>query len=241
MEDERLEKYLKDELTESERNQFEEDLEKDPELAEALRLQKDLLLGIKMHFDDRLKEEFKKIDLESEKTGDAGKTQMRTLWKWAASAAVGLTLVGVFYFMNAQDRNQRLFTAYYSDFPNIIERTQRDTESPMEQAFVYFQNEEWQEASEAFAAMQAEQPTIFYPQFYQALSLLNLDRASDAVPLFEAVLQSTDTRFTDPARWYLSLAYLKMDNEDQAIATLESIDENSPYASDAKELLDKLH
>lgn len=240
MEDERLEKYLKDELTESERDQFEEDLENDPELAEALSLQQDLMMGIKMHFDDRLKEEFKKIDLEAEKTGSGGKTQMRTLWKWAASAAVGLTLVGVFYFMNAQDRNQRLFATYYSDFPNIIERMQRDTESPIEQAFVYFQNEEWQEAIEAFAALQAEQPGIFYPQFYQALSLLNLDRPADAIPLFNAVVRSTDTRFTDPAQWYLSLAYLKLDDEDQAIGILESIDDTSPYASDAEELLDKL-
>ena len=241
MEDERLEKYLRDNMSPPERTQFEEDLENNPELSEALSLQRDLMMGIKMHFDDRLKEAFNKIDLESEKKGDAGKTQMRTLWKWAASAAVGLTLVGVFYFMNTQDRNQRLFSAYYADFPNIIERTQRDAESPIEDAFTYFQNKQWHEASEAFEALQTEQPTTFYPKFYQALSLLNLDQPEKAIPLFESVIQSTDTRFTDPARWYLSLAYLKMDDEEQAIRTLESLTDESPYASDAAELLDKLH
>lgn len=239
MEEESIERYLQGKMTAEERVAFENSLENDPELVEALALQKDLMQGIRQHFDAHLKAKFEAIE-EASSTSTSDKKETHRLWKWAASAAVGLTLVGVFYFMNSENRNKRLYAAYYEDFPNIVDRTQRDSQTELQNAFIYFQNKQWAEAAEAFQTLRNENPHIYYPGFYQALSLLNLDQPEEALPLLQATATSSDDRFSTPAKWYLALAYLKMDNEEQAIENLEEIPNGSPYINDARALLEQL-
>lgn len=239
MEEESIERYLRGEMTAEERIAFENSLEKNPELEEALALQKDLMLGIRQHFDAHLMAKFQAIEDESN-TSTSDRKETHRLWKWAASAAVGLTLVGVFYFMNSENRNKRLYAAYYEDFPNIVERTQRDSQSDLQEAFVFFQNKQWAQAAEAFQSLKNENPDIYYPAFYQALCLLNLDQPEEALPLLATTVASDDDRFSTPAKWYMALAYLRMDNETKAIENLEEIPTGSQYAEDAQTLLEQL-
>ena len=239
MEEESIERYIRGEMTAEERVAFENSLENNPELAEALTLQKDLMQGIRQHFDEHLKAKFQALDDEA-KISSSDRKETHRLWKWAASAAVGLTLVGVFYFMHSENRNKRLYATYYEDFPNIVERTQRDSQSELQDAFIYFQNKQWAQAAEAFQTLRNENPDIYYPGFYLALSLLNLDQPEEALPLLQATAASTDDRFSTPAKWYLALTFLKMDDETRAIQRLKEIPDGSPYATDARALLEQL-
>ncbi|MDH3245139.1 MAG: hypothetical protein OEM26_11030 [Saprospiraceae bacterium] len=237
---ETIERYLMNRMDEGERSDFEKSVGEDPDLAEALALQRDLMIGIQSHFDQALKEKLQ-TSSKSESNGQAKvvKMQSKVIWRWASAAALAL-VVGVFYFMNQGDKTDRLYSQYFESFPNIVEFQQRDEQTNLSEAFFFYQNGDWEDAAAAFDALQSQSDEI-YPVFYDAICQMNLTDYQQAEEGFMEVISSGDSRFAAPATWYLALTHLAREELTRCREILIEIS-SSPgnYRDDALNLLEEI-
>ena len=231
--------YLLGKLGPEEAEQLEQAIESDPELAEALEFQKDVMIGIKAGFDDQLRQKLLKID-----TPDSGRMRsdtLRILWQWGSAAAIILGSLGVYFYMNQTNREERIFLAYFEDFPNIVEPVQRDVTGQTE-AFRAYQQHLYDEAFAAFSNQENEEPGSIYPAFYKGICALHLEAWPVAIEAFEKVRSNGDPRFEEAATWYVALAYLRDGNRDRATLIFKTIAEKAGnFQLDAVAVLDQLH
>jgi len=233
--DEIMRDYLLGKLDEGFAKQLEADLENNPDLDEALSLQRDVLIGIKAGFDDQLRQK-----LVADSDGEKTRIRRMPLWRWASAAAIILGSLGVYLYMTQTSLDKRLYAQYFQDFPNIIAPDQRGEEAG-EPAFAAYYGERWSVAADAFALLQKAKPTEGYPSFYGALAHMHLEEWDKAISLLEQVRAGNDTRFIDAGTWYVALAYLRDEQPEKAQLILSAIrDGNSSYRVDASQLLDAL-
>lgn len=228
--------YLLGKLSPEAVAKLESEMESDPDLAEALELQRDIMIGIQAGFDDQLRRK-----LTGEDEGKIRSIAGRALWQWASAAAVVLGTLGVYLYMNQTTSAERLFTAYFEDYPNVIQPVQRDEpqESP---AFEAYQNQRYAEAYDAFEATALADPTAVYPGFYKGICALHLGHWSIAVEEFEKVRAKGDGRFAEASTWYAGLAYLRAGNMERATLIFETLAaESGNFQPEAQALLDQLH
>ena len=115
-----------------------------------------------------------------------------------------------------------------------------DKEGPLETAFAYYENKQFEKASREFENADigpvtrgdAEEYTkllTFYIHYYQALSYLAASiKTSQAISeLRKAITTSPDAAWTTKAQWYLALAYIKSDEVNQAKALLKEVAGNN--------------
>ena len=77
--------------------------------------------------------------------------------------------------------------------------------------------------------------------FYEGVSLLLIGRSQDAIAALRRAIETGDDRQVEKSRYYLALAYLKLDQPQQAIAEVEAIIESGgEYLSAAKQLSEKI-
>ena len=90
------------------------------------------------------------------------------------------------------------------------------------------------------SALQIE-PSFYEALFYRGISHLGLNEPDVAIKDLEGVLKGPQNKFSDPAKWYLSLAYLKKNKLAKAKKLLEDLSAGeSEYKSSAKKALDDL-
>ena len=77
--------------------------------------------------------------------------------------------------------------------------------------------------------------------FYDAISNLNINNATVALSQLNTVLSNDQSQYYDAARWYKSLALIKLNRMKEAKSLLEEIkNSNSKYANDAAKMLEGL-
>lgn len=235
--DEFMRDYLLGKIDKEQQKDFEEKLNSDRELFEALQLQEDILTGIRAGFDEELK---KKLMASHE--GDHAKIRTlpaRNLWRWASAAAIVLGTIGVYYFMSNTSSPERIYYSYFEHYPNIISPAQRDDVSE-QTAYTHYDDEKWEEALADFEAMETLNPENVAATFYKGVSAMHLEHWDLAIEALEKVSVATDIRFIDAANWYKALAYLRSEQEEKATLIFEMIgSSDSPYRSDSEEILQK--
>jgi hypothetical protein len=237
--EEQIRAYLLGKLPEKDAEILENQMDEDPQLAEAIDLQRDIMVGIRAAFDDELRK--KLIATHQETESNIRTMQPKALWRWAGAAAIMLGTLGVYFYMNQTSVDERLYYSYFEDFPNIIEPAQRD-QTQGSDAFTAYEAKNWQLALAEFEKLALEQPTASYPYFYQGLAAMNLDQWPLAISALEKVRQGDDPRFVEAATWYVALAYLRNNDQERARLILETIaDTPGFYRDDATAILGELN
>ncbi len=229
-----LEKYIQNKLSQQEKIKFDTLLSNDG----AFKKEVDFHMNLKKiarHEDD---DNFRKLITDIETTKPR---QSRNYTKWLAAASVVL-LLGLTYFLTLDNKasHNELFTAYFEPYRNVIQPIERGSPQQDEKtlAFTAYEKGEYKKAIKLFSKLYASTKESYY-LFYQANALLKLEKATEAVPFLLEHLKTKDT-LTEKSRWYLALAYLKLNNKEEAKKTLKKVISESNYKSkEAKELLEK--
>jgi tetratricopeptide (TPR) repeat protein len=236
--DEYMRDYLLGKLPPEAAALLEQEIESDPELAESLELQRDIMIGIKAGFDDQLRQRLMGLD-----AGDTTKIKSitrQTLWQWASVAAILLGSLGVYLYINQTSLEERVFLAYFEDFPNIVEPAQRDEPGQIE-SFTAYQKGDYRAALDGFIQEEESNPEALYSTFYKGICALHLKDWNMAIESFEKARSSADTRFVEAATWYTGLAYLREGNRMRAGLILETLAESpGNFQTDAQAILAEL-
>jgi len=143
------------------------------------------------------------------------------------------------FFVNNQPSNDELFSSYFVPYKNVIQPIERGSSLQDEKtiAFTAYEKGDYKKAFTLFSKLYTVTNESYY-LFYQANALLKLEKAKEAVPILIQHLSTKDT-LVQKSRWYLALAYLKLNNENKAKEMLKKVVSDGDYKKkEANELLE---
>lgn len=221
---EKIDRYLRGEMSQEEEQAFKLQLAEDAELANELAFLQGLQRSLAKNEKSAMKARFKELD---QRTKPA-------YGKWIAAAVLILAFVG--YWSWTQQPAQ-VAQAYFETLPNMIEPIVRGNAAQNE-AFLAYETENYAEAERLFAAL----GDTSYAVLYRAVCLLKLDREEEAKVLLAASPFPEDPQGLEYYRqWYLALAHLNMGEVDYALRYLDRLSaEENPIQSSASALRDRL-
>lgn len=226
-----IEQYFSGELTQEGFAELEHLLEQNEGFKKEFYFQLEIQKTLTEEKRASLKERLAKLDRRS---------SPRILWyRYAAVAAGILILLGLFYYRTS-DPYKKLYEANFEAYPNVVAPTVRNSGNPddtlMAKAFNLYDNRQYGPAATAFEKLQGEDA-----RFYQAMSLMALGDAQNAILVLEGHPWENSENYLTLSHWYLGLAYLKRKEKERARSHLEVVSEaNGPMSLKAKQLLAKL-
>lgn len=245
-----IEKYLRKELGEDERQKVEERLLSDASFQQKMKWHEDFMDVVR---EDRNKEiksflkevEEEKIFLTSKDKSSKNNTKIVQLkWiRWAAAVLViGFVTWGVWSQFSFNPQN--LYTEHFTTYPNDLVRVERSSEGtdPLQNAFVAYQDNDFDSAIRQFDQLLVSTPSDNL-LFFKAVSHLSKEDIELATNIFEDLYAKEPWQYSEAVRWYLALIYLKIGQTDNAKNLMEEIanqDDGHFQQSSAKEILEKL-
>lgn len=240
---EKIDRYLRGDLSESEKNAFEGEVTQDAELAAELALQKDMEQFLRKQ--DRraaLKGQLESIgetffqEVSQPETGRIVPLHRRPVVRWVIGLAAAIALVlmarQVFFQPNLYDQ--------YSQYPPLamIEKSNatQDKLAAMEAAF---NQKDYTKALPLLQAYVQEKPEDLQAQLYLGICLLETGKYAAARDLFTKI-SSGESSFVDYGQWYLALSYLKEGNKAECRKVLQQVPAESEFLQKAQELLKRL-
>ncbi|MBP5381401.1 MAG: tetratricopeptide repeat protein [Bacteroidaceae bacterium] len=213
--DERIERFLRGQMTTEEEASFREDLRSDSELCEHARAISALLKGLQ----EKGKQQDQKII--DEVTAQKKPSNIRRLIIWTSSIAAAIILVFGYKFYAENSRYARvnaMLSPYYVQY-DLDELSRGETDSvTISHLYTLFNRiSEEKDMKEIIAELE---------------------------PIYESLDSDfTYYPYANDITWNLALAYVKAGNKEKAISVLETIvrdNEDSPIAAKAKALIQTL-
>lgn len=246
----RIERYLTDTLTASERTAFEAALAQNPDLQAELDLHREVsetLQGDAIHdFRTALNE----VDQEWQEpeTQDSGKVFKLPFRRLAAIAASILLAVSAWIYFNADVSNEQLFASNFEPYKMVLNQRSMipnpETEYlkvDLTKAVSAYESKNFEQAAQLFLALDPASPESDLYQLYGGISKLANQETSAAIRVFERLHQNASPLIIEQCRWYLSMAYLQKGNTESVKNILQQIPDGSFKSKEAKALLSKLN
>lgn len=159
---------------------------------------------------------------------------------YAAAAAVSILLV-VSFLLPSNESHDELFATYFTAYPNLFEGTLRSssTSTKRTEAFQAYDAKDYQKAVILFEELLQEQndSEVLLLLGNSNLILGDVEKAKEN---FITLIDEFDD-LDIPAKWYLSLCYVKSGDKENAQKLLSELGgRDISYAKRAKELLEKV-
>lgn len=195
---ERIEKYLREQMTPEENEAFLNDLKSDKELREEAQM---MALLIKEMKEEQAKQSENLTEEVLAEEKQAKKTELISKVRWSLSiAAMFILIFGVTLLWNRQSDTDALFTNYYS--PYTLQGESRGGDSDVEKELAVLFNQVGTEKD-------------------VSIVIDKLQKIHDSIDSeYEYSL------YADYITWYLALAYLKDDKPEKAKIVLKPLVEN---------------
>jgi len=174
---------------------------------------------------------------------DSPKTKTSRINYKVVAAIAAILIIGFFgIYLSQSTSSERLYLQYYSieDLPSVVKRG--ETKTKISAIVSTFRAKDYQSVIDLFMDYEKTAVTIDTSMFlYKGMAHLELNDMNEAIIAFDVMRNS---RLLDRSKglWFIALAYLKANDKEKAIETLELIiirPENFRY-QEAKELLKKL-
>ncbi|MEK6477071.1 tetratricopeptide repeat protein [Catalinimonas sp. 4WD22] len=234
-----IEQYLGDSLDAEERTLVEQRLASDPEFkrrVEMMRELNDMYSSEAEDFRALLERTYQEYEQEKPQT-----SFVKQYWLVAASVTIALLIAAYFLFLSNAADLQQLYAENFSLPPdNLTVRTELPEQELINAAMENYTNGQHQQASVLFAQALEAQPDSIPILFYSAVNHMALEEMEQAVSQLQEVTAQGNSSYLMPARWYLALVYLQMNQQAEAERVLiELQNSSSSYADKAEELLEE--
>ncbi|WP_396153226.1 tol-pal system YbgF family protein [Flavobacterium sp.] len=230
-----LNKYFEQQLSEEEKVLFESLLQNDSEFAKEVAYQKNVKKAITLNERKALKQTLQSF--ENNKKENKNNSQF-----WYIAGVFLLFFGGLAWFQFMKDSPEQLYQEYYQSYPNVVAPTVRgDNERNLKSdAFYEYDSGNYQKSLELFSKIYADEE-VDYALFYQAMSLMELNRYDEAIATFDQFKTSDNNAFSPFVKWYKALSYLKINEKEKAIQLLKELSEKeNPQQQMAKKLVAEL-
>lgn len=244
----KIDAYLQDELPPSEQQAFEQALQTDPQLAEQVRLQREILEALQdkpaLAFYDRLRAASAGEDRD--RTGQKGRIIPFRRWLAVAASVVLLAGVALTIYANRSYSNERLADAIYEETePPGLQRNGSSTPlRPLQEAQKALQEGRWEDAIRLAAApeLYSESPDSTEARFIAACAFLQLGDTREALRALNLVTRSASV-WKQRAEYLRVGTSLQAGNTEEAKEYLQAIldDPRHDYYQQAENIFSRLH
>lgn len=247
---EQIERYILGQLEGDELSAFEQKLASDQEFVQQVERRRMLIQAIQLapkvaHFKEQLK-------AAQARAVDSPKDASVSWIKWVIAAVILVLLSITIWFVNRPQRHESkdLFAIYFRPGEIFSSTVRGKAVAPADSLSAF--NLLWEGAEADVAAKQYDaairkwdqllampEGRLYYDDllYFKGITCLQADRAREAIACFKAI----QTSYPSEKMWYLALALYKAGEIESSRSILEKIAvSNSPYAKDAKALLQLL-
>lgn len=238
-----IERYLSNEMTESERKWFISELDGNYELQREvdLRRKSEEILKKQATMSLRIKlAEIEKRKVEIKKTTSLRKI---AVIKYAALFAGVAIITSMIMFSTRTITSEELVNDFYKVYE--APASQRSSVFIENTDFIlglqYYNAQDYKNAASQFAKVLGKNPNDMQSHLLSGVSNMEEKRYTEAKSSFNTVIDNNDNLFIESAKWYLALCYLKTQDNATASSLLVSIrNEGGLYSKAAKKILKKI-
>ncbi len=207
-------KYFNKTLTNNEEVLFSNLLNKDADFKTLFDEHKNMQLAFEINEKEKLKLHLQ--NLESSK-----KSVFKTILnqKFIVFATACCLLIGGFYFINNSSSN--LYDNYFEVYPNVLEPVVRGEMNIKSDAFIAYENQNYQVAENNFKLILETNPDDNI-RFYYALTLLNQNKTKPAQKVLNSLKQKNHD-FLPEIYWYSALIAVKNHDFKLALKELQAL------------------
>jgi tetratricopeptide (TPR) repeat protein len=225
---EKIDKYFNDELSISERQDFENELVNDKELQEAASFYVNSRTAAKQLADDKRRGEFEELRKKlSQKSEGSGKIKP-LVWLSGLAASVVL-VVGFWWFSRtpASSVNEMADTYVQEHFQNLPVKMDAAADS-LQMGLRLFNEQKLSEARIVFESILKQKNNDSEALKYAGITALRLKDYDKAIQYFQ-ILASQKGFFANPGKFYQAIALLQQSskNEKQAEILLKEVIDNN--------------
>lgn len=242
-----IEKYLAQEMQGEELKDFEAKLQTDGELKDELSLHRQVTATLKGEKVHELRGLLKEVDQswEDRSKKDSAKVVNFNFRRiLTIAAAVALLVIGYQFLMTSNLSSQEIYASNFEPYPMLLNQRSidetTDDQATYNNAISFYTKQQYSEALTAFEKLLANQPDNTTYQFYQANILLADNKADQAIPIFQKILDGDHPNFEEQTRWYLAMAYLQNEDLENAKTLLDDIQQGQYQAKEAAKILKQL-
>jgi tetratricopeptide (TPR) repeat protein len=154
--------------------------------------------------------------------------------------AVLLAVFVTAYLLLRSPTTDVIYAEVYTKFPNKVVAITRgeSKEKDLKMAMLAYENGNYQGLLQEFEALEPVHPEV---SIYKGIILMEELEYEKAIEELKEVYENDDASFREDASWYLALAYLKIQNKEEARRMLGQLSKNSgKYQDRSAALLKKL-
>lgn len=236
-----IDKFVTGKLEDTELWEFKANMDKDPDLAEEVKLRKEIFDAIK---DDEKVAFVKTLQNINRERQTAHKKISLTRWQLQSIAAAIIVLVvlgtGIFTGFFSSDKNMNLYSEYFIEEGNLLAtRTISGiTKDEVKSGIHYYEDQKYDKALSVFNEM----PNNLIARLYSGFTYMKTEEFAKAEQQFNYIIDHGDNIFIDQAEWNIGLAYLAQDKIDKAKMMFTNISKrNSTYRDDATNILKEIN
>lgn len=179
----------------------------------------------------QLKERLQKIDQEYQ-----SRAKSKRIYYWSAASVI--IIVGGFLvktmFFQAPASSQELFAEYFEPYRAIGVNRGEESESMFQQAMVHYITKDFNKTIEVLEKVESPEPVHL---FYLGVCYLAVNNPSAAIKPLKNTMMS-NSPFSQQATWFLGLAYLRIDDYENARTELSKLTDGKYNHQKATKLLE---
>ena len=244
--------YLHNEVSAAERQEIEKELQVNESMQRDLQVLRDL--DQTLHDDALISFVAKLQDTEKLYTAvyaDEGEdAEMKAsprrrifTWKYAVAASILILMVGSLVFFLSKPNSDELYASYYEKYESSV-GTRSDgpaNADELVQAILEYDKGNYEVALNQFNEILKNDATNTTARFFAGVSYIELQKFDKAIDNLWKVVNKNDAVFIEQAEWYISLCFIKTNQQEQASVFLTRIcKRNGYYKVKAQDLLNKL-
>lgn len=229
-----LDKFLKNQLTADEQQQWNILLKEDQAFREQAFFEKNVKKALIRSEREELKSFLKSIEIPEEKKPFR--------WRAIAASFIGfVAVISIAFFLFREKPSEKLYLSYYQPYPNVIApavRGEADSTSTAK-AFEAYDTENYELSAQLFDRLY-ESDKLSFALLYAGISYLEIGKTDKATDRFLRIrLEKNELK--DAAQWYLALTLLRENKRDFAEEYLKDLSKrDTEFSGQARALLEEI-
>lgn len=239
---ETIEKYIDGELGGKELLDFENLLSTDPDMKREYNLSMEINNSILEEDIMALRETMEYMYKEESKVKRIPSVFTKRKFYYAAASAALLIAAGglVQRLVNPELDSNAVFNKYYAPYDVTVTYRSGNTEVDriLINALEHYEERDYETALALFEEVLETRQNDMAVNLYSGISYMEEEKYQKATNSFNHIITNKDNLFIEQAKWYLSMCYVKTENQEKAELVLnEIIEEDSYYKDQAKKVL----